>query len=337
MPRVKGLRYVKRVRARGAHYAYFDTGQKDAAGKRIYASLGRMDAPEFGSRYAGMLGHRTKREQVSQLMTVSRLVGLYQVSPKYSKLARSTQATYDIYLRELTNALPTAPAERLERRDVAMLIDQKGNRVGAANLLLAVIRALFAWARERGHVCNDPCAGLEPHAMGEHHPWPEWLVSEALDDQNGRIRLAVHLLYYTAQRIGDVCAMRWSDIADGRITLTQTKTGKLLAIRLHSRLVAELAQFPKRGLTILTKADGGRLSPVTLRQNLQEWAKDKGVDVVPHGLRKNAVIALLENDCSVAETAAISGQTLGMVEHYAKQRSQQKLGDAAILKWERNR
>ncbi|MBO9579874.1 MAG: tyrosine-type recombinase/integrase [Sphingobium sp.] len=283
-----------------------------------------------------MLGHRARREQVSKVMSVPDLVALYQASPKYAKLAKSSQATYDIYLRQLSEALPTAPAGLIERRDVTMLLDRKGNRVAAANLLLAVIRALYAWARDRGHVANDPCLGLEPFDLGEHQPWPEWLIVEALGEDNARVRLAVHLLYYTAQRIGDVCGMRWSDIADGRITVTQEKTNKPLSIRLHEKLAAELGSASKRGLTILTRADGRRLNKITLRKDLQAWALEKGVKIVPHGLRKNAVIALLENDCSVAETAAISGQTLGMVEHYAKQRSQQKLGDAAILKWERN-
>jgi len=59
-----------------------------------------------------------------------------------------------------------------------------------------------------------------------------------------------------------------------------------------------------------------------------------GYDVVPHGLRKNGVIALLEAGCSVPEVAAISRQSLQVVEYYGKRRDQNKLGDAAILRWE---
>ena len=39
--------------------------------------------------------------------------------------------------------------------------------------------------------------------------------------------------------------------------------------------------------------------------------------------------------CSAAETAAISGQSLVMVEHYARARNQDVLGGSAVLKWER--
>lgn len=44
----------------------------------------------------------------------------------------------------------------------------------------------------------------------------------------------------------------------------------------------------------------------------------------PHGLRKNAVCALLEAGCSEAETAAITGQSLRMVMHYAQKVNQKR-------------
>ena len=53
-------------------------------------------------------------------------------------------------------------------------------------------------------------------------------------------------------------------------------------------------------------------------------------------LRKNAVITLLESGCTMGETAAISGQTMAMVEHYAKRINNRMMGDKAILKWEQN-
>ena len=53
-----------------------------------------------------------------------------------------------------------------------------------------------------------------------------------------------------------------------------------------------------------------------------------------HGLRKSAVVTLLEAGCSDAEVAAITGQSRQMIEHYAKQVTQ-KLAASAILKWAR--
>ena len=59
--------------------------------------------------------------------------------------------------------------------------------------------------------------------------------------------------------------------------------------------------------------------------------------LVFHGLRKSAVVTLLEAGCTTAEVQAITGQSMQMVEHYAKQVSQKKLAASAILKWENAR
>jgi integrase len=156
---------------------------------------------------------------------------------------------------------------------------------------------------------------------------------EAVDDLT---RLAVALLFYTGQRIGDVCAMRWTAIKNEKIKVVQQKTGKSLMIRLHADLRAELDRYGKRGLTLLTNAQGGPVSPAQLRRILKVFCASLGhPELKPHGLRKNAVIALLTAGCSVAETAAITGQTYQLVEYYARQIDQERMGEAAILKMER--
>jgi hypothetical protein len=56
--------------------------------------------------------------------------------------------------------------------------------------------------------------------------------------------------------------------------------------------------------------------------------------MVFHGLRKSAVVLLLEAGATDAEAAAITGQSREMVAHYSRQVCQRKLAAAAILKWE---
>ncbi len=144
------------------------------------------------------------------------------------------------------------------------------------------------------------------------------------------------MLYYTALRITDVCGLRWGDINGDAIVTTQQKTKGRLVIPIHAELQKILDTIPKKGLSILTRFDGKPLSADALRTAIKKFVSEQTVETfVPHGLRKNAVIALLECGCSIAETSAISGQSLKMVEHYAKGRNQEKLGRAAILKWER--
>jgi hypothetical protein len=88
---------------------------------------------------------------------------------------------------------------------------------------------------------------------------------------------------------------------------SQTKTRPELQIPISPELQQVLDSLPRRGFTILTQANGQPWLDDGLRLYLQAWA---------HGLRKNAVNALLEAGCSAAEVSAITGQSLEMVEHH---------------------
>lgn len=335
MRRVKSLPYVKLVTAKGRRYAYFDTGTRTDAGKPIYKRLPPIGDPAFGDTYGALLAGRSRRANVVAQLTVPRLIELYERSPEFRKLAENTRAAYSIYLDRLGNEFNNdVPAQSVERRDVLRLRDKMAGTPGAANGMIRTARALYGWGRNREHVTIDPCKGVELFASTDHAPWPEDLLAAGLASDDASIRLPIALLYFTAQRIGDVCAMRWNDVRDGLVFVRQQKTAREMEIRLHRDLVAELARTPKTALTILADARGRALRPDTLRDRLQRFAAGLGHKVVPHGLRKNAVNALLEAGCSAAETAAVTGQSLQMVEHYAKQRSGRRLSTAAILKLE---
>jgi integrase len=323
-------KHVRRKIAKGRVYYYFDTGAR-ANGKPVLKRLPDIRDPEFGRMLSAAQSGRTRRGKIKGVLTIAGLADLYEKSPEFRKLAATTRRSYEHNLDKARKRLGIAPANELKPSDVRLVHDEMADQTGAANQFVRVLGSLYSWGRKRGHVTVKPTESVELFDETPHEPWPEWLLEEALQDE--AVRLPVALLYYTAQRIGDVCRMRWSDIRDGAIAVTQDKTKKALAIPIHAELAKLLAIAPREGLTLLSRG-GHKVRENRLRDKLQAWASDRGQRIVPHGLRKNAVIALLECGCSVAETAAISGQTLQMVEHYAKQRNQAKLASAAILRWE---
>jgi len=202
---------------------------------------------------------------------------------------------------------------------------------------LAVVGVIYKWAKDRGRTTLEPTKGIEKLKVDPHEPWPSGLLEEALKADHDRTRLAVHLLYFTGQRIGDVCKMRWSDITDGAISIVQEKRGKEGWIPLLSELQAELDRTPKRGMTIMVNHLGRPISHNIIRKELKKFTADRGVETVPHGLRKNAVIAFLEAGCTPHEVAAITGQTIPMVMHYAQRINQRQQASAAVLKLENKR
>jgi integrase len=328
--------YVKHVRARGNDYYYFDTG-KDVKGKRKYVRLpDKKDKMDWGHAYAAQLGARSKRDGLATLPNLGDVARLYENSPKFADRSDGTQRTYSFYIEKLVDLIGAdALIDDIKRKDIQLIMDKTAGTPQAANMMLLVARNIFAYAIKREMIPANPTAGIEMYAgKREYEPWPQDLLDAALADD--KIKLPVALLLYTAQRIGDVCRIRWTDIEDGHLNVTQQKTGKLLSIPLHSDLKAILDVTPRTAMTILFDSKGRPAKTQTVRTHLQDFASKRGFKVEPHGLRKNAVIALLEAGCTTGETSSISGQSLRIVEHYAKRRDNKKMAGAAILKWEKS-
>jgi integrase len=330
---------VKFTRAKGKLYAYFNTGRRKPNGAILWSALPPFGSAKFYESYAAHLGARTKFVQgAPAIPTISSVSRLYQQSDDWKRKAEGTKKLYSITLAKVEAEFGDFPLEDVTRRRLLDVLDEVP---GAAtrNMFVALVGVLFKFARYRELTTANPAKDIPKFDMGEHEPWPDDLLTAALASDDDRVRLAVHLLYYTGQRIGDVVRLRWSDIRNGLIVVTPSKTKrfkKTLHIYQHSALEAELARTPKRGLTILAQANGKPYHQETIRGALKDFAGE--VSVVPHGLRKNAVTALIEAGCTPHEVQSVTGQSLEMIEHYAKRLNMGRVSEAAILKLEkRNR
>jgi integrase len=140
---------------------------------------------------------------------------------------------------------------------------------------------------------------------------------------------------YTGQRQADVLAVIWSDISSGTIAVVQEKTQTKVWIAIHRDLRPILDEIPKSAMTVLINQAGKAWTGNGFRAT---WRKDRanpkhlGFD----GLRKSAVVFLLEAGSTDAEVSAVTGQSRGMVEHYARMVNRKKLAAAAVLKWKKN-
>ena len=328
--------YIKTVNAKGKEYLYFDTGQTNARGTKVYKRLPARNSKGFGGTYAALLSHRTRRENPPSVATINDLSRLYQKDSKFTSKSQGTQATYLVYIKQIEALIGVAPVYGLARRDVEEIMTRMQDRPGAAAMLLIVLRNMLDIAVKKEWIEKSPAQFVEPPEAdedGDWEPWPEDLLQEALGDP--RVGLPVALLYYTGQRIGDVCKMRWDDIQDDEtIYVKQQKGGKEVWPPLHAGLAEWLAKTPRVAATILHGRNNEPRKKATLRKHLQIWAAERGHEIVPHGLRKNAVETLLEVGCSIGEIASITGQSLQIVEHYARRFNRRRMGKTAMSKWD---
>lgn len=182
---------------------------------------------------------------------------------------------------------------------------------------------------------SNPAHGVKRLKMGEHKPWPDYVLEYALKEATPMLRLAIVMLLTTGQRISDVCAMTHHNIKDGCLAFTQGKTGTEMDIPLHPRLAEELAKVERKSVYVLYNRRNAPFQPDIIRQRLRRLLSPKGWEgYTPHGLRKNATIELIELGLSENAVASITGhKNMNMIRHYGKQHDRKKLSDIVGETW----
>lgn len=336
---------VRAKRAKGKLYWYWTKVEKGASWVRLPNP--HEDADGFMRKIAHLQRVSLKISQSRTEGTFVALVERYRASKGqgsktalkgFLDLSLSAQETYNRYLDRLLVAYADAPLSELTPEDIQVrVIDANADTPAAADMMLTVLRVLYKFASKRQRGLSDWTAGLEQYgARSERQPWPAHVLSAALGSDDAKFRLAVTLALYTGQRPGDVCAMTWGAARGGRISVRQQKTGTILDIPMHPELVKALGHVSRsdRHLFILSNRRGDPLRTDAFLKWCWEFTRPYGLQLGPHGLRKNATNALFEAGCSAAEVAAITGhKSLAMLEHYGKQRSQAKLAHVGIAKW----
>jgi integrase len=334
-----GLPFLRKKSAKGKTYFYFDAGKGDD-GQRILTKLPDIKDPRFGDCYARAKAARTNRTNKQGILTLDGLIRQYERSPEFRGLSASSQKSYTLYLGRAEQLLRSkkwgSPAARkIERKDILTLRDTLADTPGAANQVVRAMGALFAWAKNNERAKFNPAEKIKKFPAVPHEPWPTELLEEALADP--QVGMAVALLYFTGQRINEGVKMSWRDIGDGFMRVYVQKTQRHIEVALLPELWEMLQRQPKDSVAILTNANGKPWTTSGLRYKLQTWAKERGIKVVPHGLRKNAVISLLEAGCTVSEVSGVTDQSIQMVEHYAKRVNKLGLGRAAVVKLDAHR
>lgn len=267
--------------------------------------------------------------------TVGALVMAYKASPEWSRLAPASQAVYATYLKVL-EADPHTPVADITRRDILAVRDAvaaaRGN--GAATGFIRASSALFTWAVDREWIDTTPVVRIKALPRGTLPAWSGEHVTKALGSLSEPLRRAVVLAAHTAQRRGDLCALRWDAYDGGKLRFTQQKTGQPMVLTVPAALRSELDAW-KRDAVTLTILDNGRGQPwkaSRLTEQLRRaLAKIGMAGLGIHGVRKYVAASLAADGATTHEIAAVTGhRTLGMVQHYTESVDREKLAEQAV-------
>ena len=337
----KGVNRVIRANGRVTYYWHPGRGTLDEAAMR--GQWRRLPNDPWSPAFAQAI-QDAQRARVRHVGGIARMVDAYQNSPRYMGLSEATRRDYDRYLMDFSRRFGDLEPRDIDPHHIAELRDSFGDTPSKADHYVAVCRALYAWGVERGHTKTNPAIGISTIArIVPYEPWPQW-AWELVPSMRRELRIACFLALYTGQRLGDVLRMQLGHVEDGRVRVRQSKTRKELVIKLHGAL-ADVIDECRRNATIflVSRQDG---SPFTVDQFHAMWGREKQRPemgplrrhrpaIVFHGLRKSATCKLLEAGCTTKEVAAVTGHSLGQIEHYSKSADQLRLGDSAMGQWER--
>jgi Phage integrase family len=327
---------VVRVKGRPYYYCHPGRGTKNA-GKPIRLP-DDVRSPEFWTAYRRLNNEPAPRADAKNFTS---LIEAYRKSPEFQDLADSTKTGYEHYLEIIVVAWGHLNVEGLLPAHVLALRDKHRETPAAANGMLRVLSVLISWGVPRGFRSDNPCTHVRKLKIGEGWvAWPWEMIELVREVGPAWMWRATALALFTGQRQGDVLQMTWGAVKGGLVEVRQEKTGRRLVIPAHQGLLAVLAEVPRNSTRVLTNTRGLPWTKSGFKASWQKALKgplatirERGL--VFHGLRKSAVVTLLEAGATEAEVAAITGQTLHMVAHYARQVNQRKLAASAILKWER--
>lgn len=330
------LRYVHRFRDRHGKLRFYF--RRD--GRRV-ALPGQPGSPAFMAAYqaalTGACSVQAPTTALSPHSTMAHLAASWMGSASFRNLSPSTQAVYRRITDGLVRDHSDKPVRLLERRNVANLIDQRGDTPAAANRLLSVLHLLMKHAIRAEVRKDDPTAGVDRvrYAKKGFETWTEQDIEafEARWPVGTRARLALALLLYTAQRRSDVIRMGPQHIRGDTLTVTQGKTGAELMIPMHPELAAAIRACPLSGTSAFLITQKG--DPFASGNAFYNWfidrAREAGVSKSPHGLRKAAARRVAEGGGTVHQVKSLTGhRTLSEVQRYTEQVQQENMARTAV-------
>lgn len=212
-------------------------------------------------------------------------------------LKPNTVAQYEIAAERLKDILAEfEPADVLPKHVAAIKMDL-AKTPNMCNRLLSFLRVVFQYALEWQLVDSNPCIGVKRHAEKKRDRYITDAEFQALMACcSDYMRVIFEMCFLTGQRIGDVLAIRLSDISEAGIEFRQQKTGAKLIVTMTPDIqdvIDRAKALPRkvRGLTLFCTRGGGKpVSYATAKDAFAKAREAAGVtDVTIHDLRAKSL------------------------------------------------
>lgn len=327
----------KRDRKEGSGFWYFERRGFD----RVRLP-GLPWSPEFMAAY-----ERARKapvipgESETAAGTLNALIVAYYGSSAWRALKPSTRRTYRNILEHMRAEHGGKRVAMMERKHIRAIVEAKSGTPAAANRWLSLMVILLdlaldlEWPYIKANVART--VNAVSYKKRGFHTWTDAEISQfrAHWPIGSRERLALELLLGTAQRSGDVRAMKPSQFTGEMVSVRQEKTDASLEIPLLPELKEAMAAASLVGKsTELVTGEGKPFTEKYFYIWFKRACKEAGIGhCCPHGLRKAAAVRLALADCTTKQIQSITGHaTAKEVERYTRAADQKRLAKQAYGK-----
>jgi integrase len=310
MPRVRKP-YVQRETTRHKTVVwYFRKG----TGPRVRLR-GAYESPEWLADYEAALatGKQAPVAHRSQNGTLGWLIDRYVESLAFTTFRTGTQKQRRAILKNIRKTAGESPLAAVTQKVIAAGRDRRAPTPAMAATYLKVMRAMFKWAVEAGHMDSNPADGVKAKipATAGHHTWTleEVQTFRRHFALGTRPRLAMDILLLTGMRRQDAILLGRQHIKKGFIHYRATKNGVEVTLPLLAPLRQSIEAGPTGDLTLLVTERGRAFGNESFGNWFRKHCIAAGVPGRAHGLRKAGATFAAESGASEKQLMALFGWT----------------------------
>lgn len=258
------------------------------------------------------------RPQKSQKQTLGELITQFNKSPDFQKLRASTKRDYERSMGIIRARFDSFPVLAIEARGSRKLFldwrDSMRDSPRAADLHLTVLARIFSWAKDKEIIIRNPLERVSKLHDGGNRKDLIWMPSQlkkVLQEGAPHIVDVVNMALWTMQRQGDVLTMPTIAYDDGRLWITQGKTGTRVRIRPADEILPILEDAKQKNqLRVLVNSYGQSWTSSGFRASFRkEMSRLKITGVRFHDLRGTGISFAYASGMDVERIAEISGHS----------------------------
>lgn len=260
---------------------------------------------------------RQRPQPASAENTVGWLCDEFQASANYQKLRASTRRDYERIIGAIKVEFGSMPLPAVEAKGARAIFlkwrDGMADAPRSADMHVVVLARVLSWGKDREDILRNPLVGVEKLSRGSRKD-VVWLPSQlATYLAHGKPHLVavVKFALWTMQRQGDILTMPTIAYDDGKLWITQGKTGARVRVAAPAELLPMLEEAKAATRQrILNNSYGQNWTSDGFRASLSRDMKRLGIKGVTfHDLRGTGITYAYANGADIERIAEISGHS----------------------------